>query len=153
MVNGSLLVSLAGPVGFLGLIRRVGIGLRGDMVGFRIDFGGGIVDYIASYYNALGSLNTPALTLRLFPVLSLRASNPPGPMLLLRDFFAGLSPSGSLFLAPIIAPISVVMFSLFTLLAEGTALIDLRDLGLAAGNVMSSREAILAVCRVLQSCQ
>lgn len=86
------------------------------------------------------------LTLRLLPVLSLSASSPPGPILLLRDFFDGLSPSMFLLLLPlIIEPRSVVMFSLFIALADGIAPRDLRDLGFAAGRVMSSREAMVAV--------
>lgn len=85
------------------------------------------------------------LTLRLLPVLSLSASSPPGPILLLRDFFDGLSPSTFLLLLPpIIEPRSVVMFSLFTALADGIGPRDLRDLGFAAGSVMSSREAMVA---------
>jgi hypothetical protein len=48
-------------------------------------------------------------TLRLFPVVSFRASNPPGPILLLRDFFVGFSIGTALFpLAK--APRSAVIF-------------------------------------------
>ena len=84
------------------------------------------------------------LTLRLLAVLSLSASSPPGPILLLRDFFDGLSPSAFLLCPLIMEPRSVVMLSLFMALADGTAPSDLRDLGFAAGRVMSSREAMVA---------
>ena len=83
-------------------------------------------------------------TLRPLPVLSLIASSPPGPILLLRDFFDGLSPSAFLLCPLIMEPRSVVMLSLLIALADGTAPRDLRDLGFAAGRVMSSREAIVA---------
>lgn len=89
--------------------------------------------------------NLPRIhTLRPLPVLSLSASSPPGPILLLRDFFVGLSPSALLLCPLIMNPRSVVMLSLFMALADETAPSDLRDLGFAAGSVISSREAMVA---------
>jgi hypothetical protein len=66
-------------------------------------------------------------------------------MLLLRDFFAALPAiGGALLLLPTIAPISAVIFSLsIPVFEEGTCASDLRDLGRAAGRVMSSREDML----------
>lgn len=85
------------------------------------------------------------LTLRLLPVLSLSASSPPGPILLLRDFCEGLSPIiFLLLLPPIIEPRSVVMFSLLIAFADGTAPSDLRERCFAAGSVISPRKAIVA---------
>ena len=83
------------------------------------------------------------LTWRLLPVVSLSASNPPGPILLLLDFFEGRSPSTALFPAPPSPPMSAVIFSLSIILAEGVCANDFRDIGLVAGNVTSSREDIV----------
>ena len=80
-------------------------------------------------------------TLRLFPAVSLRASSPPGPMLLLRDFLLGLS-VGAAFL-PAKAPMSAVMFS-WSILADGICDSDFRDFGRVAGRVTSSREDMIA---------
>lgn len=49
-------------------------------------------------------------TLRRFPAPSRRASNPPGPMLLLLNFLEGFAAGTALF-APVREPISVVIFS------------------------------------------
>lgn len=57
------------------------------------------------------------------PVVSLRTSNPPGPMLLLRDFFRDALGAS----ANVVE--STVLFSLFTVSGEGICAIDLRDRG------------------------
>lgn len=63
-------------------------------------------------------------TSNLLPEPSLSASRPPGPMLLLRFFFAACFPCA---LKLAIAPASTVAFSLFPLIsAEGMCAIDLR---------------------------
>lgn len=81
-------------------------------------------------------------TLRLFPVVSLRASNPPGPILLLRDFFVGFSIGPALFpLAK--APRSAVLFSWSISCADGIWASDFRDFGRVAGRVTSSREDMI----------
>jgi hypothetical protein len=63
-------------------------------------------------------------------------------MLLLRDFLVDFPAKGALLLSSAIAPISAVMFSLSIEPEDGTCANDLRDFGLAAGRVMSSREAM-----------
>jgi hypothetical protein len=63
---------------------------------------------------------------------------------LLRDFLDGRSPSAVLFWPTPKAPMSAVMFSLSIVSGEGICAIDLRDLGLVAGNVISSLEDIVA---------
>lgn len=74
------------------------------------------------------------LTTLRFPVLALMPSRPPGPMLLLRDFF--------LFAANVL-PISIVAFSLSDVFLFGDcAPIDLRDRRVA-GNVASPAGAIV----------
>jgi hypothetical protein len=81
-------------------------------------------------------------TLRLFPVVSFRASNPPGPILLLRDFFVGFSIGTALFpLAK--APRSAVIFSWSISCADGIWASDFRDFGRVAGRVTSSREDMI----------
>lgn len=84
------------------------------------------------------------LTFRLLPVVSLSASKPPGPILLLRDFLEGRSPSAALFWAIPNAPMSAVIFSLSIVSGDGICAIDLRDLGLVADRVTSSLEDIVA---------
>ena len=76
-------------------------------------------------------------TLRRLPVVSLSASNPPGPILLLRDFF------DVAFFTPANAPISVVIFSWSISCDDGMWARDFRDFGRVAGSVTSSREDIL----------
>ena len=73
--------------------------------------------------------------------MSFRASNPPGPILLLRDFLEAFS-IGTGFLPPANDPISAVMFS-WSAIADGICASDFRDLGRVAGNVISSCEAIM----------
>jgi hypothetical protein len=81
-------------------------------------------------------------TLRLFPVVSVRASNPPGPILLLRDFFDGFSIGTALFpLAK--APRPAVMFSWSISCDDGICASDFRDFGRVAGRVTSSREDMI----------
>jgi hypothetical protein len=63
---------------------------------------------------------------------------------LLRDFLDGRSPSAALFWATPNAPMSAVIFSLSIVSGDGICAIDLRDLGLVAGNVTSSLEDIMA---------
>jgi len=68
-------------------------------------------------------------------------------MLLLRDFLFNFSPAVALLCDPTKAPMSAVMFSLSIdppCSADGKCAIDLRDLGLVAGNV-SFREDILLI--------
>lgn len=72
-------------------------------------------------------------TLR-FPAPGLRTSSPPGPMLLLRDFFRP---------AAMVLPTSTVAFSLSPSFRDGDwPPTDLRDLRVA-GSVASARDAIL----------
>jgi len=81
-------------------------------VGLRIDFGGGWgADAIdLNYVNIYFCFMMSRRTLRLFPDVSFSASNPPGPMLLLRDFLLGFSIGSDLFPAAK-APRSAVAFS------------------------------------------
>ena len=83
-------------------------------------------------------------TLRLFPVVSFSASNPPGPILLLRDFLLGFSIGVDLFPAAT-APRSAVAFSWSISLEDGIWPNDFRDLGRDAGRVTSSREDMVAI--------
>jgi hypothetical protein len=87
-------------------------------------------------------------TCRLLPEPSVSASNPPGPILLLRDFLACRALFVKSVLPLAIMLRSIVMFSLsiMELSADGGCAIDLRDFGRrVAGSVTSSREDIVAV--------
>lgn len=95
---------------------------------------------LVCYYDKISSYHT----LRLFPVVSFNASNPPGPILLLRDFLD--FSTGALFLVPS-NPISAVWFSWSTSCAEGTWPNDFRDFGRVVGRVTSSREDMIVVDR------
>ena len=81
-------------------------------------------------------------TLRLFPVVSVRASNPPGPMLLLLDFFVAFS-IGTVFFPLAKAPRSAVIFSWSVSCSDGIWASDFRDFGRVAGRVTSSREDMI----------
>jgi hypothetical protein len=81
--------------------------------------------------------------LRLFPDVSFNASNPPGPILLLRDFLLGFSICIDLF-PTAKAPRSAVAFSWSISLVDGIWPNDFRDLGRVAGRVTSSREDMIA---------
>lgn len=70
------------------------------------------------------------------------ASNPPGPMLLLLDFFEAFS-IGTAFFPLDKAPKSAVIFSWSIAFEEGICASDFRDFGRVAGRVASSREDMM----------
>jgi hypothetical protein len=124
----------------------IAIACTGAIVGFRIDRGrGAAIDY-SMLEGVQPKQDDRFLTCRLFPVPSRSTSRPPGPRLLLLDFFfVAASPRIDRLLLPPKLPMSVVMFSLSIPSNVGVCESDLRDFGLVAGRVTSLREAMAAV--------
>ena len=120
------------------------------MVGFKIDLTyGGITgcDRLALMFfeDCLGGF-----TSCLLPEVSLSASRPPGPMLLLRFFFTTCFPCTLKFA---FAPRSILAFSWFPVIyAEGVCAIDLRAWRARGGLGLGAFDDMLAILQVLLHC-
>lgn len=94
------------------------------MVGFKIDFTYGGIAGCNRSARDLTNYRLGSLTSCLLPEASLSASRPPGPMLLLRFFFATCFPRVSKL--AFIPPSNLVFSSFPVRYAEGVCAIDLR---------------------------